>query len=79
MALRQAGAPWTATIPLGLAEVIGAIDHAPPDGPDAMALFVIAAAVLSRPPKRAVLQPGPALPAMAPSAHWAARSARRTG
>jgi len=60
VALRQAGAPWTATIPLGLAGLIGAYDHAAPYGPAAMALFLIAAYVLSRPRKPPVLQPGPA-------------------
>jgi hypothetical protein len=59
VALRQAGASWTATIPLGLIGVIGAIDHAAPYGPIAMTLFVVAAGVLSRPRKPQVLQPGP--------------------
>src|SRR5215831_19641673 len=58
VALRHAGAPWTATIPLGLAGLIGAYDHAAPYGPVAMALFLIAAYVLSRPRKPLVLQPG---------------------
>jgi hypothetical protein len=48
VALGQAGAPRTATIPLGLAGVIGAIDHAAPFGPIAMVLFLIAVYVLSR-------------------------------
>ncbi|HEX6760945.1 MAG TPA: hypothetical protein VF086_21420, partial [Propionibacteriaceae bacterium] len=48
VALSQAGAPRTATIPLGLAGVIGAVDHAAPFGPVAMLLFTIAAFVLSR-------------------------------
>ena len=60
IALRRAGAPWTATIPLALAGLIGAYDHAAPYGPVAMALFLIAAAVLSRPRTPPVLQPGPA-------------------
>jgi hypothetical protein len=60
VALHRAGAPWTATIPLGLAGLIGAYDHAAPYGPAAMALFLIAAAILSRPRKPPVLQPGPA-------------------
>jgi len=51
IALRQAGAPWTATISLGLAGAIGAIDHAAPYGPIAMALFLVAAGMLSRPQK----------------------------
>jgi len=60
VALRQAGAPWTATIPLGLAGVIGAIGDGPPYGPVAMALFLIAAA-LSRPPRKPpIVQPRPA-------------------
>jgi hypothetical protein len=46
--LSQAGARRTATIPLALAGVIGAIDHAAPFGPVAMLLFIIAAFVLSR-------------------------------
>jgi hypothetical protein len=58
VALRQAGAPWTATIPLGLAGLIGAYDHAAPYGPVAMALFLFAAYVLSRPRKPPVPQPG---------------------
>jgi hypothetical protein len=49
VALSQAGALRTATIPLALAGVIGAVDHAAPFGPIAMLLFVIAAFVLSRP------------------------------
>src|SRR5215510_13715442 len=57
VALRQAGAPWTATIPLGLAGVIGVIDHAAPYGPIAMTLFLVAAGLLSRPRKPQVLQP----------------------
>ena len=60
VALRRAGAPWTATIPLALAGLIGAYDHAAPYGPVAMALFLIAAAVLSRPRTPPLLQPGPA-------------------
>jgi len=56
VALHQAGAPWTATIPLGLAGVIGAIDHAAPYGPIAMALLLVAAGLLSRPRKPAVPQ-----------------------
>jgi hypothetical protein len=48
VALSQAGAPRTATIPLGLAGIIGAVDHAAPFGPVAMLLFIIAAFVLSR-------------------------------
>jgi hypothetical protein len=48
VALSQAGARRTATIPLGLAGVIGAIDHAAPFGPVAMLLFITAAFVLSR-------------------------------
>jgi hypothetical protein len=44
----QAGAPRTAAIPLGLAGVIGAVDHAAPFGPVAMLLFIIATFVLSR-------------------------------
>ncbi len=48
VALSQAGASRTATIPLGLAGIIGAVDHAPPFGPVAMLLFIIAAFVLSR-------------------------------
>jgi hypothetical protein len=48
VALSQAGAPRTATIPLGLAGVIGAVDHVAPFGPVAMLLFIIAAFVLSR-------------------------------
>jgi hypothetical protein len=48
VALSRAGAPRTATIPLGLAGVIGAVDHAAPFGPVAMLLFIIAAFVLSR-------------------------------
>jgi len=58
VALRRAGASWTATIPLALAGVIGAYDHAAPYGPVAMALFLFAAYVLSRPRKPTVLQPG---------------------
>jgi hypothetical protein len=46
--LSQAGARRTATIPLALAGVIGAVDHAAPFGPVAMLLFIIAAFVLSR-------------------------------
>jgi hypothetical protein len=46
--LSQAGARRIATIPLGLAGVVGAIDHAAPFGPVAMLLFIIAAFVLSR-------------------------------
>jgi hypothetical protein len=38
----QAGAPRIATIPLGQAGVIGAVDHAAPFGPVAMLLFMIA-------------------------------------
>jgi len=49
VALSRAGASWAATVPLGLAGVIGAIDHALPFGPIAMALFLVAAYVLSRP------------------------------
>jgi hypothetical protein len=60
VALRRAGAPWAATIPLGLAGLIGAYDHAAPYGPVAMALFLIAAGILSRPRKPPVLQPEPA-------------------
>jgi len=60
VALRRAGAPWTATVPLALAGLIGAYDHAAPYGPVAMALFLIAAAVLSRPRTPPLLQPGPA-------------------
>jgi hypothetical protein len=48
VALSQAGARRTATIPLALAGVIEAIDHAAPFGPVAMLLFIIAAFVLSR-------------------------------
>jgi hypothetical protein len=48
VALSQAGAPRTATIPLGLAGLIGAVDHAAPFGPVAMLLFVMAAFMLSR-------------------------------
>lgn len=48
VALNQAGAPLKATIPLGLAGVIGAVDHAAPFGPVAMLLFATAAFVLSR-------------------------------
>jgi hypothetical protein len=48
VALSQAGARRAATIPLGLAGAIGAIDHAAPFGPVAMLLFIIAAFVLSR-------------------------------
>jgi len=58
VALRQAGATWTATIALGLAGVIGAIGDGPPYGPIAMALFLTAAAVLSRPRKPPILEPG---------------------
>ena len=42
------GARRTATIPLALAGIIGAVDHAAPFGPVAMLLFIIAAFVLSR-------------------------------
>lgn len=59
VALRQAGAAWTATIPLGLAGVIGAINHEAPFGPIAMVLFLVAADVLSR-PRQPVVLPGPA-------------------
>ena len=48
VALSQAGAPRTAAIPLGLAGVIGAVDHAAPFGPVAMLLFIIATFLLSR-------------------------------
>jgi hypothetical protein len=48
VALSQAGVPRTATIPLGLAGIIGAVDHAAPFGPVAMLLFITAAFVLSR-------------------------------
>jgi hypothetical protein len=48
VALSQAGAPRKATIPLGLAGIIGAIDHAAPFGPVAMLLFIIAAFLISR-------------------------------
>jgi len=68
VALRHAGAPWTATIPLGLAGLIGAYDHAAPYGPVAMALFLTAAVVLSRPRKPLVLQPGLACPGVATGA-----------
>jgi hypothetical protein len=40
VALSQARARRTATIPLGLAGVVGAIDHAAPFGPVAMLLFI---------------------------------------
>ena len=56
VALNHAGAPRTATIPLGLAGVIGAVDHAAPFGPIAMLLFAAAAFVLSRSGKA---QPAP--------------------
>jgi len=49
VALHRAGAPPSATIPLGLAGVIGAVDHALPFGTIAMVLFLLAAYVLSRP------------------------------
>jgi hypothetical protein len=48
VALSQAGARRTATIPLALAGVIGAVDHAASFGLGAMLLFIIAAFVLSR-------------------------------
>ena len=48
VALSQAGAPRTATIPLALAGAVEAIDHAASFGPAAMLLFIIAASVLSR-------------------------------
>ena len=48
-ALHGAGAPRSATIPLGLAGVIGAVDQALPFGTIAMALFLTAAYMLSRP------------------------------
>ena len=49
VALHRAGAPQSATIPLGLAGVIGAVDHALPFGTIAMVLFLAAVYVLSRP------------------------------
>ena len=48
-ALHRAGAPPLATSPLGLAGVIGAVDHALPFGTIAMVLFLTAVYVLSRP------------------------------
>jgi len=60
VALHEAGARWTATIPLGLAGVVGALDHAAPYGPVAMALFLITAALLSRPWQPAMPKPVPA-------------------
>jgi hypothetical protein len=51
IALNQAGARRIATIPLGLAGVIGAVDHAAPFGPVAMLLFIIAAFVLRTAPE----------------------------
>ncbi len=49
VALHRAGAPPSATSPLGLAGVIGAVDHALPFGTIAMVLFLTAVYVLSRP------------------------------
>jgi hypothetical protein len=48
-ALHQAGAPPSATIPLGLAGVVGAVDHALPFGTIAMVLFLTAVYIFSRP------------------------------
>jgi hypothetical protein len=48
LALNQAGARRIAAIPLALAGVIGAVDHAAPFGPVAMLLFLLAAFVLCR-------------------------------
>ena len=48
VALSQAGAQRTATIPLALAGAVEAIDHAASFGPVAMLLFIIAASVLGR-------------------------------
>jgi hypothetical protein len=48
VALSQAGGRRTVTIPLALAGVIGAIDHAAPFGPVAMLLFIAAFVLIER-------------------------------
>ena len=58
------GCPGAATIPLGSAGVIGAIDHASAFGPVATLLFIIATFVLSRAaccPQRLTWQAAPDL------------------